>query len=180
MAARFYSALLPLSGHELYFFLPVVQNWSFQFHPDQLQLLSLEHFHSFTLQEVLQKIHDIVMWPFLFRGSHTSWDIYIYIYIYIYIIFFFPSYNYFLSYVICPCQAYISGSLRKTACLGILSLRTHLRLWDTFFELEEYSTGHCTSVRKSHLEGTATNIQVYNSPYFGRMAANCRWLPRNL
>ena len=68
--------ILPVSGHELYFLL-VVQNCPFQFHLDQLmklqlQLLSLEHLHSSTLQVVLQKVHDFIIWPFPFhRGPST-------------------------------------------------------------------------------------------------------------
>jgi hypothetical protein len=38
----------------------------------QLQLLSLEHFHSSTLQVVLQKIHDIVIWSFPFHRNPTT------------------------------------------------------------------------------------------------------------
>ena len=41
---------------------------------------------------------------------------------------------------------------------GILPKGNYLPLWNTFSSWKEYSTGLCTWVRKSHLEGTATNI----------------------
>jgi len=93
LTALIYSTLLPFSGHELYFVLLVVQSCSFQFHLDHWMKPvtvavsgTLPHF---SQQEVLQKYHDVIIWPFPFHRSPTTWYFFI-------LIFFFPSYNYFL------------------------------------------------------------------------------------
>jgi hypothetical protein len=73
----------------------------------QLQLLSLEHFHSSALQAVLQTIHYIFISSFPFH------------FLIFILIFFFPSYNHFLSCVTCP---YISVRLRKTTCFRYIAI----------------------------------------------------------
>jgi len=117
----------------------------------QLQLLSLEHFHSPTVQVVLQKFHDIIKWPFLFHCSLASW---------------FFSFDFLLSLIylllkLCHLSLHFwdsdKESLFQVSCQwGIICIfGILLSSW------KEYSTGHCTWVWESHLEGTATDIYIY-------------------
>ena len=72
---------------------------------------SLENFRSPTLQAVLLRIHDIIIWPFPFHRSPTTW----------YCFFSFSSFlHYFLICVTCP---YIPESLRKKTCFRYLASR---------------------------------------------------------